>query len=119
MPTSPHEPAGGHAPSPPAEAAVLRPARPGDVAAVARIWGEGWVDAHLGHVPAALVAARTPTSFAERARDRVVDTIVAERHGAVVGFVMLDEDQVDHLYLDRAARGGASGRRCSTRRSGP
>ncbi|QEO16320.1 GNAT family N-acetyltransferase [Agromyces intestinalis] len=80
-----------------------------DVDAVARIWREGWADAHLGHVPAALVAARTSGSFTERAHDRVDDTIVATRADAVAGFVMIDGDQVDQLYLDRAARGSGIG----------
>ncbi|GAA2011466.1 GNAT family N-acetyltransferase [Microbacterium ulmi] len=80
-----------------------------DVDDVARIWREGWGDAHLGHVPAALVTARTPASFDERARDRVSDTIVATRAGVVAGFVMTDGDQVDQLYLDRSARGGGLG----------
>ncbi|MGF0117404.1 TetR/AcrR family transcriptional regulator [Promicromonospora sp. Marseille-Q5078] len=48
--------------------AELRPARADDAEDVARIWREGWADAHLGHVPEALVAARTPASFAARAR---------------------------------------------------
>jgi len=87
----------------------LRPARADDAEDVARIWREGWADAHLGHVPEALVAARTPASFAARAGERVADTTVATRRGAVVGFVMTTGDEVDQLYLDRAARGGGVG----------
>lgn len=84
---------------------VLRPMTESDLEIVARIWREGWADAHLGHVPAELVAARTPASFTERARDRVADTIIATCADVVAGFVMVDHDQVDQLYLDRAARG--------------
>ncbi len=51
----------------------LRPARPGDAAAVAAIWAAGWPDGHLGNVPAALVAARSPESFRTRAAERVGD----------------------------------------------
>ncbi|MCK9795912.1 GNAT family N-acetyltransferase [Isoptericola sp. 4D.3] len=87
----------------------LRPATAADADAVAHIWREGWADAHLGHVPDALVAVRTPASFAERARDRVADTTVATRQGTVVGFVMVAGDEVDQLYLDRTARGGGLG----------
>ncbi|MFE5291812.1 GNAT family N-acetyltransferase [Isoptericola sp. NPDC056618] len=87
----------------------LRPATPADTEAVARIWHEGWADAHLGQVPDALVAARTPTSFPERARERVADTTVAVRQGAVAGFVMVAGDEVDQLYVDRAARGADVG----------
>ncbi|WP_156742823.1 GNAT family N-acetyltransferase [Occultella aeris] len=87
----------------------MRPAVPADVGDITRIWRQGWADAHLGHVPAALVAARTAASFAERAREQVADTIVAARGEEVLGFAMIDGDQVDQLYLDRAARGGGIG----------
>lgn len=95
--------------TPPTGPATLRRATADDTDAVARIWREGWADAHFGHVPDALAAARTPASFAERARDRVADTTVAVRDGVVVGFVMVAGDEVDQLYLDRAARGGGVG----------
>ena len=49
----------------------LRPATPDDAPAVARIWYAGWQEAHLGHVPEALVHARTADSFSRRAADRV------------------------------------------------
>lgn len=91
------------------ETVELRSAWPTDVDAVARIWREGWVDAHLGNVPDALVAARTPASFDRRARERLSDTMLASLGGTVVGFVMVDGDQVDQLYLDRAARGSGAG----------
>jgi hypothetical protein len=55
----------------------LRPARDADAAAVGRIWRDGWRDGHLGHVPPALVAVRTPESFLSRAAARVGDTVVA------------------------------------------
>ena len=87
----------------------LRQATAGDADGVARIWREGWADAHLGHVPDALVAARAPESFSERARERVADTTVATREGVVVGFVMVARDEVDQLYVDRAARGADAG----------
>ncbi|MFF2454362.1 GNAT family N-acetyltransferase [Isoptericola sp. NPDC058082] len=96
-------------PAAPATPVELRPATADDTDAVARIWREGWADAHLGHVPDALAAARTPASFPERARERVADTTVAVRRGAVVGFVMVAGDEVDQLYVDRAGRGGDVG----------
>ena len=49
---------------------LLRPARPEDAEAVAAIWRAGWRDGHLGHVPDALVAVRTPESFSARAAER-------------------------------------------------
>jgi ribosomal protein S18 acetylase RimI-like enzyme len=85
---------------------VLRPARPDDAPAVAEIWESGWRDGHLGNVPDALVAARTPESFRRRAAERVGDTTVAEAGGAVAGFVMVVGDEVEQVYGAGAHRGG-------------
>lgn len=86
--------------------AQLRPARSEDAAAVAAIWHEGWGDGHLGQVPEALVAARSRESFEERALARVGDTTVALVEDEVAGFVMVVDDEVEQVYVDRAHRGG-------------
>ena len=88
----------------------LRPARDADAAAVGRIWRDGWRDGHLGHVPPALVAVRTPESFLSRAAARVGDTVVAvvtTDGGAevVAGFVMTAGDEVEQVYVAAAHRG--------------
>jgi GNAT superfamily N-acetyltransferase len=83
----------------------LRPGRTDDAAAVAAIWETGWRDGHLGNVPEALVAIRTPESFRTRAAERVADTTVAEVDGHVAGFVMIDGDEVEQVYLSAAHRG--------------
>lgn len=74
---------------------------------VAAIWHEGWGDGHLGQVPDALVAARSRPSFEERALARVADTTVAEVDGAVAGFVIVLDDEVEQVYVERGFRGGA------------
>lgn len=84
---------------------VLRPATPADVPAVTGIWRSGWRDGHLGHVPDELVAVRTPASFAARAAERVGDTLVATRDGAVAGFVVVVGDEVEQLYVAAEHRG--------------
>ncbi|TDD12051.1 GNAT family N-acetyltransferase [Nonomuraea deserti] len=83
----------------------LRPARDEDAPAVARIWHEGWGDGHRGNVPDELAAVRTPKSFGERAARRVGDTVVATVEGAVAGFVMVVEDEVEQVYVARRHRG--------------
>jgi ribosomal protein S18 acetylase RimI-like enzyme len=83
----------------------LRPATAADLAAIVRIWREGWVDGHEGHVPAALVAERTSASFDERALERVGQTWVADSGGVVVGFVVVVDDEVEQVYVDRSWRG--------------
>ncbi|MGX6604736.1 GNAT family N-acetyltransferase [Micromonosporaceae bacterium Da 78-11] len=84
----------------------LRPARPGDAAAVAAVWAQGWRDGHVGNVPDALVAARIPESFRTRAADRIADTTVAEVDGEVAGFVMVVGDEVEQVYVAAGHRGG-------------
>jgi GNAT superfamily N-acetyltransferase len=85
----------------------LRPARPEDAEAVARIWRDGWRDGHLGRVPDALVAARTPESFRSRAAERIADTIVAVVDHDVAGFVMVVGDEVEQVYVSAEHRGSA------------
>ena len=83
----------------------LRSAVAEDAPAVSRIWVQGWADGHLGHVPVSLAAARTDDWFARRAAERVPDMTVAEAGGSVVGFTVVIADEVEQLYVDRAARG--------------
>jgi GNAT superfamily N-acetyltransferase len=83
----------------------VRPATAADAPEVARIWEAAWRDAHIGHVPDELVAARTPESFRTRAAERVPDTVVAQVDGEVAGFVMVLDDEVDQVFVDRRHRG--------------
>ncbi|MBW9214170.1 GNAT family N-acetyltransferase [Mumia sp. zg.B53] len=83
----------------------LRPARVEDASMLAKIWHEGWGDGHLGQVPDALVAARTSASFEERTLARIADMTVAVVDDTVAGFVIVDGDEVEQVYVDRAYRG--------------
>ncbi|HKA70038.1 MAG TPA: GNAT family N-acetyltransferase [Actinomycetes bacterium] len=84
---------------------AIRPARLDDAPAVARIWYDGWRDGHLGQVPDDLVAVRTEESFGVRAAQRVGDTTVAVIDGAVAGFVMVVDDEVEQVYVSSGHRG--------------
>jgi ribosomal protein S18 acetylase RimI-like enzyme len=84
---------------------TLRPATADDASSVAQIWHDGWRDGHLGNVPDGLVALRTPESFGERATKRVDDTMVAVVDGAVAGFIMIADDEVEQVYVSVAHRG--------------
>jgi len=88
-----------------AEPYVIRRATSDDVGAVARIWHIGWMDGHAGHVPPELVRHRQPEQFVSRAQDRVDCTRVAESGGQPVGFVVVKGDEVEQIFVDRAARG--------------
>jgi GNAT superfamily N-acetyltransferase len=84
---------------------ALRPALAEDAAAIATIWHAGWADGHLGHVPDTLAAHRRPEDFARLAAARVAETTVAASGGEVVGFVTVVGDEVEQVYVARAARG--------------
>ncbi len=85
--------------------ALIRPAVIEDAPVVAEIWHSGWQEAHRGRVPDELVIARTRESFDERAVDHVPDTSVAELNGRVVGFIMINNDEVEQVYVGAAGRG--------------
>ena len=84
---------------------MLRAAQAEDAGAIAEIWHLGWRDGHLGFVPGELVEARTRESFRTRASDRLADTTVAAVAGAVAGFVMVVDDEVEQVYVAAAHRG--------------
>jgi GNAT superfamily N-acetyltransferase len=75
-----------------------------DTGVIASIWRSGWQDAHLGHVPDALVWARTAETFVTRARENIPHTLVATKGGVVVGFVVTVDDEVEQVYVDAGAR---------------
>ncbi|MEV4618261.1 GNAT family N-acetyltransferase [Asanoa sp. NPDC049573] len=84
---------------------TLRPASDDDADTIASIWRLGWADGHLGNVPDALVALRTPESFQIRAVEGLPHTTVAVVGEAVAGFVMVVDDEVEQVYVARAHRG--------------
>jgi ribosomal protein S18 acetylase RimI-like enzyme len=97
-----------------ADTVELRPATSADTDAVADIWHRGWRDGHLGSVPDALLAIRTPDTFRDRAAARLPDTTIAVRDGQVAGFVMVDGDEVEQVYVAAAHRGSGVAQRLLT-----
>ncbi len=83
----------------------IRPARKQDAEAIAEIWRRGWRDGHLEHVPQELVDVRTEETFRTRAAERISDTTVAIVGGAVAGFIMVVEDELEQVYVSAASRG--------------
>lgn len=84
---------------------VVRPALADDLPDVVRIWHEGWVDAHVGHVPEGLLPHRQHEHFVQLAQRRLSTMWVAIVDDAIAGFVVVKGDEVEHLYVDRARRG--------------
>jgi GNAT superfamily N-acetyltransferase len=84
---------------------TARPAEAADIDPLARIWHEGWHDAHGLLAPAGLVKARTLASFRARMAAALADTFAIGPLDAPAGFFMLKDDELYQFYLARAARG--------------
>jgi GNAT superfamily N-acetyltransferase len=72
---------------------------------LARIWFEGWNDAHADLVPAELKRYRTLESFRERLDAALADIRVAGPPDAPVGFAIIKGDELYQLYVAAPARG--------------
>ena len=95
----------GSAPGGAVNGAALRDAMPGDVEAIAQLWHAGWRDGHVGHVPPALHQHRTLDDFRRRVPPRLGKTIVATVGSGVVGFVVVQDDEIEQIYVAHGARG--------------
>jgi GNAT superfamily N-acetyltransferase len=84
---------------------ALRPAESGDVDSIASVWYAGWREAHLGHVPDALIAHRSPDQFRERVPVMLARTTVATVNGQVAGMVVTHDDEIEQLYVADEHRG--------------
>ena len=84
-----------------------RPAAAHEIDYLAALWLEGWRDGHAHIAPAALVEARTLTSFAERLAAALPDTFVAGPEAAPAGFFMLRGDELYQFFVARSARGSS------------
>ncbi|MCY7395994.1 MAG: GNAT family N-acetyltransferase [Nocardioides sp.] len=83
----------------------VRAMRPEDVDVVAEIFHLGWHDGHDGHVSAELARARTAASFRDRAAARVAQTLLMLRGSEVAGFVVVNDDELEQVYVAAAHRG--------------
>ena len=83
----------------------VRDAEEHEVDALARIWYDGWNDAHAQIVPAELKRIRTLESFTERMRAALKTVRVAGPTGAPVGFHMLKDHELYQLYVSGQSRG--------------
>ena len=84
---------------------TARPAVAAEIDHLARLWHEGWHDAHASLAPPGLVAARTLESFRERLAAALADTFVIGPPGAPSGFFMLKGAELYQFYVARSARG--------------
>jgi GNAT superfamily N-acetyltransferase len=85
--------------------ANLTDAKLSEVGQLAKIWYDGWQDAHARIVPAELARLRTLQSFEERLRAAWTGVRVAGVTGAPVGFYFLKGAELYQFYVSCRARG--------------
>jgi len=85
--------------------AAIRDAETRDLDALAKLWFDGWQDAHAAILPAELAEARTLASFRERLAEGLSDTRVLTAGDTPAGLAMLKGDELYQFYVAAAARG--------------
>ena len=83
----------------------VRDAEEHEIDALAKIWHDGWNDAHAEILPIGLKRARTLESFRERLHDALHTVRVVGPSEAPLGFSMTKDDELYQLYVSAAARG--------------
>lgn len=84
---------------------TVRPAMPAEIGALARLWYDGWQDAHAAILPEALARARTRKSFEQVLGAAIGDTYVVGLAGTPLGFYVLRGDELYQFYVAAEARG--------------
>jgi GNAT superfamily N-acetyltransferase len=84
------------------DARKVRGAEETEIGHLARIWYDGWHDAHAQIVPAELTRLRTLESFADRLQAALPNVRVAGAFGEPVGFCIVNGNE---LYVSAKARG--------------
>lgn len=83
----------------------VRAAEEAELDQLAKLWHDGWQDAHARIVPAELTRLRTLESFRERLQAAIPSTHVAGPSGAPVGFCIVKGDELYQLFVSAPARG--------------
>jgi len=83
----------------------VRTAQQSEVDHLARIWFDGWQDAHADILPAELRRLRTLESFQDRLRAALPNVRVVGRPGSPAGFCIVKDNELDQLYVSAEARG--------------
>jgi GNAT superfamily N-acetyltransferase len=83
----------------------VRAAEAAEIDHLAKVWFDGWQDAHARILPAELTRIRTLQSFRDRLEVALADVRVAGPFPTPVGFCMLKSDELYQLYVSAEARG--------------
>ena len=83
----------------------VRCAEQSEIDGLARIWFDGWQDAHAQILPVELRRLRTLESFRDRLQAALPSVRVAGEVGRPVGFCIVKADELYQLYVAASARG--------------
>lgn len=72
---------------------------------LAKLWYDGWQDAHAQVLPAELKRLRTLESFRERLQAALANVRVVGPPGTPTGFCIVKDDELYQLYVSSGARG--------------
>lgn len=83
----------------------LKPGQAEDIPTLARIWHDGWHDGHAAIVAPELTASRTLDEFEDRTRAHLPGTLAAWHGDRIVGFCMIEGDELYQFYVAPSLRG--------------
>ena len=86
----------------------VRAAEEVEIDCLAKVWHEGWHDAHAQIVPRGLTRLRTLESFRHRLQAALPNVRVVGPSGAPVGFCILKGDELYQLFVSAQARGSGA-----------
>ena len=86
----------------------VRVAEEREIDHLARLWYEGWQDAHAQICPAELRRLRRLDSFRGRLQAALPDTKVVGPLGAPLGFCITKGDELYQIYVSAKARGSGA-----------
>jgi ribosomal protein S18 acetylase RimI-like enzyme len=83
----------------------VRAAEAGEIGHLAKIWYDGWHDAHARIVPAELTRLRTLESFRDRLQAALPNVRVVGPSGEPVGFCIVQGNELYQLFVSAQSRG--------------
>jgi ribosomal protein S18 acetylase RimI-like enzyme len=83
----------------------VRVAHETEIDQLARVWYDGWREAHAAIVPAELARLRSLDSFRQRLAEALADVRAIGPVDAPLGFCMIKHDELYQLYVSATARG--------------
>jgi ribosomal protein S18 acetylase RimI-like enzyme len=86
---------------------TVRAAIETEVDLLAKLWHEGWQDAHAQILPEGIAKHRTLSSFTDRLRSNLPNLRVAGPLGQPLGMCILKGDELYQLYVAPSARGSS------------